>query len=568
MGRAGIVIGRIAGGVGALAAVTLLFRLGYYDGRPPGDTVWTVVTVVAALGLASWIWLDWEAIAEASGQRATRKQAASWLAVFMALGVVVMANYVAARHPASRDLTQAKIHTLSEQTTDVVGKLDRDVAVTAFFRAGGEAGAPGGRDAFISLMERYERLSPHLKVELVDPEAAPWAAQQKGVVQDGTVFVASGAREEKVVAPGESDLTNSIIKVTREGKKTVYFTTGHGERGLEESAEQGFSQVAEALRKQGYEVKALDLFQSPQVPEDADVVVVAGPTKPFSESDRRLLTDHLARNRGLLLMLDPGVDHGLADLARRFGIEARGDLALDPNGGRLGADYTYVVGVDYPLHDITERLSGIATVFPVATSLAEIEAAPAGVVRSPLVRSSDAAYGKADLQTPDPSFVEGRDHAGPLALAMLASIDPRAAGLVTPPPPEGGSSGAGTEETPTPDGASRAEIAPGGEVPADPAGDGAGEASALRATLAVFGDSDFASNALAGFGANADLFQNAVSYLAREGDLLSIRPKEAGHQPLSLTGPQLMVTILLGVLLVPGLAVAGGVGAWLWRRGR
>ncbi|MCH7494432.1 Gldg family protein, partial [bacterium] len=79
-------------------------------------------------------------------------------------------------------------------------------------------------------------------------------------------------------------LTNAIVKLTRTGEKVVYFLEGHNERAIEgEAANQkdGFSMAAEALRNENYRIERLLLAAKGDVPENADVVIVAGATRPL-----------------------------------------------------------------------------------------------------------------------------------------------------------------------------------------------------------------------------------------------------------------------------------------------
>ena len=54
----------------------------------------------------------------------------------------------------------------------------------------------------------------------------------------------------------------------------------------------------------------------------------------------------------------------------------------------------------------------------------------------------------------------------------------------------------------------------------------------------MFGDSDFAANALLGIQGNRDLFMNTVGWLSQQENLISIRPKEADDRRLTLTATQ------------------------------
>ena len=83
--------------------------------------------------------------------------------------------------------------------------------------------------------------------------------------------------------------------------------------------------------------------------------------------------------------------------------------------------------------------------------------------------------------------------------------------------------------------------------------------------VAVFGDSDFASNSMLGITGNGDLFMNTVGWLSQQENLISIRPKDSEDRRLTLTATQQNNITWLSLLIVPGAIFGTGVYSW-WRR--
>ena len=79
----------------------------------------------------------------------------------------------------------------------------------------------------------------------------------------------------------------------------------------------------------------------------------------------------------------------------------------------------------------------------------------------------------------------------------------------------------------------------------------------------VFGDSDFASNAVLGITGNKDMFMNTVGWLSQQENLISIRPKEADDRRLTLTATQQNNITWLSLLIVPGLVFGTGIYTWM-----
>ena len=85
----------------------------------------------------------------------------------------------------------------------------------------------------------------------------------------------------------------------------VYFLTGHGERDIEQAGETSMTRAKTTLESKNYTVKTLNLLAENQIPEDASLIVIAGPLQPVSEEEVQLLKDYLASGGSLIVMEDP-----------------------------------------------------------------------------------------------------------------------------------------------------------------------------------------------------------------------------------------------------------------------
>ncbi|GAW90981.1 DUF7088 domain-containing protein, partial [Calderihabitans maritimus] len=103
------------------------------------------------------------------------------------LGIIVLLNVLANRFTWRLDWTEGKIYTLSEQTREVLARLDREVKIIGFFRSGSEEA-----ERFEDLLAEYNHQNPRVSYRIVDPEQNPSLAQKYGVRQFGTVVVEAG----------------------------------------------------------------------------------------------------------------------------------------------------------------------------------------------------------------------------------------------------------------------------------------------------------------------------------------------------------------------------------------
>jgi len=102
--------------------------------------------------------------------------------------------------------------------------------------------------------------------------------------------------------------------------------------------------------------------------------------------------------------------------------------------------------------------------------------------------------------------------------------------------------------------------------------DGQGEGKEGEARLVVYGDSDFAGNALLPLLGNKDLFLNTVEWLVGEEKLITERPKDRETQPklssVYLTARQSRLLFWLSVVVEPGLVLLVGAVVSVYRKRR
>jgi len=205
-------------------------------------------------------------------RRGTRYGLNTALALMLFLAIVVVVEALAIRHNIRVDLTQGRRHSLSDQSIKLLRSLEKEVHAVAFYRTD-EPGKAAAQD----LLVQYAQISPKFRFELVDPDRHPALARRYGITTYGTVVLESGGKEEKFQGAEEEKITNALVKLLRTEKRVLYFLTGHGEAGLDSAARQGLSQVKRALTEVEYEVKPLLLLREREVPNDAAVLVIAGP---------------------------------------------------------------------------------------------------------------------------------------------------------------------------------------------------------------------------------------------------------------------------------------------------
>ena len=393
----------------------------------------------------------------------------------------------------------------------------------------------GGQDR----LKEFVAASPKIKVEFVDPLAKPGKAQEYDVKGPWPILVVErGTSRERITSAGEQEITNALIKLTRESKKTVCFAEGEGERDIDDSGDRGFSSVKASLGKSQYETKKVILLREKSVPASCTVFVVAGPEKDLLAPAIDAIRDFVKKGGKALILVEPERKESypnLTDLLKEWNIQTAKDIVVDDSGmGQLfGTGPLTPLILQYPYHEITKDFR-LATAFHTARSVQAGTATVEGVTAQNLGETSAQSWAETDLTLKEPvEFNNGKDRQGPISLGAVATVRvPEASPAPSPSP------SAGAEEA---------------------------KAAKPEGRVVALGDSDLASNALLGFQGNKDFVLNTVAWLAQDVDLISIRPKEPEDQRLFLTPVQQGNVDWLALVLIPGLFVVLGIRAW-WRR--
>src|SRR2546422_5466493 len=204
------------------------------------------------------------------GERSTKYGASAALYALLFFAILVVVNYLSTRHHHRFDLTEAGVYSLSPQSLGILHRLDQPLQINAFVEAGSDP-------QLKELLGSYRYASEKISYAIIDPDKQPDLAERFHIATVPAVHLQYGDHTNVVNKVSEEELTNGIIKVTRAEKKTVYFLEGHGDPSVNEMEEpKGYGQIKTALDNESYEVKTLVLAEGAAVPDDANLLIVAG----------------------------------------------------------------------------------------------------------------------------------------------------------------------------------------------------------------------------------------------------------------------------------------------------
>lgn len=280
----------------------------------------------------------------------------------LVLAIAVILNLLASRLDITWDMTPAKMYELSDTTTEYLDKLEEDgIVVDFYFLMDMDFLATSGYD--MTLHHVLQSYSEYDCINFVDfdPDSNP--AMLSDLNPDGVFNLGIGdivirygdntkhiignnmgmdevstndAGEQVLEASyftGENYITGAIDAVVSNRTSKVYFLTGHGEKTLSND----YTTFHANLRNLNYGAEQLDLTTVSAVPEDAAMIVVAGPQTDISNDEARKLNEYLDTGGNVSFLMSPNEENvvykNIEAIMADFGIGMDYDIVResDPN---------------------------------------------------------------------------------------------------------------------------------------------------------------------------------------------------------------------------------------------
>ncbi|MFT3769847.1 MAG: Gldg family protein [Minicystis sp.] len=263
--------------------------------------------------------------------RRVRAAIASGLTLAFALAYTALFTYAAGELDAKVDFSYFRTARPSESTKNIAASASDPIKIRAFFPQLNDVGTEA-----MGYLREVAAAAPKLEIEEHDRLLVPAIAKESKVTSDGVIVLSRGPSRETLTIGTEmksaagklktldGDFQKALLKVLREAH-VAYLTIGHGElnEGKSEGAE---GRTAKSLRKllesQNYTVKDLGLTQGlgTDVPADATMVAVVGPSSALLPEEVASLKRYAERGGHLLLALDPDAKVDLSPLAEMVGL--------------------------------------------------------------------------------------------------------------------------------------------------------------------------------------------------------------------------------------------------------
>ena len=255
--------------------------------------------------------------AERPESRRVRAAASAGLTLVLAALYGALLVYAAGGVPWKADYSYFKTSRPSESTRKIAASLAEPVKVVAFFPDVNEV-----RNEVSGYLRELASGMPKLQVQITDRLLSPKLAKDLRATQDGVIIFSRGSVNYTVsvgtdleaarpkLKTLDKDVKEQLLKLAR-ARLTAYLTVGHGElndtgKGKEDPSRS--ASIAKALlQKQNLTLKDLGLAQGlgSEVPDDADVVLVLGPSEPFASEEIGALQRYADRGGHLFIAFEP-----------------------------------------------------------------------------------------------------------------------------------------------------------------------------------------------------------------------------------------------------------------------
>lgn len=589
-----IVIAGIVGlisGIVVVAFVSSMRTYGYVDIAIGGALLLTVALISLSSVMAAFL------------SRTGRYGVNSLIMILAFTGIIVLINFVSFENNSRSDVTATNQFSLAQGTKQLLKELEEPVLATAFYIENLNVG-PNPDQATQQRINRraqveetlleFEALrSSKFSFRFVDPIVQPEIVREyfrslpTPFIQESIVIEGSDSALTHVVQPSdpaysrlEQDLYTSILVVSGQERKTIYFLSGHGERELDTSNAgpngdpSGYDSIRFGLEGDNYDVRTLrwsplnESVSVPGVPEKgcepgaadclpaAAMVVIAGPQEslPLTHADalnryllgkKRDADGNIVNRREagrLIFLAEPETPESFSEFLASWGVFVGQGYIRDQERAVPSLPHTLQLQTINPLQlpqEVTrtidrqalETLIGITA--PKGQSLGIVRmpgAAPIRVVDDPNRNAAPLAFTSADsylidaLDRTEPKTGSGgeADPKGPFApVYYIEALGPVGAPAPTSQPENN-------------------EIA----------------------RMLIFGDSDFVNNLNFNLGSGADLFLNSANYLLGDYSLVSIRAKAFTFREFNLNRNEYNFVRFSSWLFMPGLL--GMMAALVW----
>lgn len=350
------------------------------------------------------------------------------------LAIIVITNMAIKELPASVtnfDITNDKLYSITDQTKEFLDTLDEDITIYVL------ANEDNQDQTLAQTLKRYEEYSDRIHLEYVDPQVNPRFYQQYTTdnIQSNSLIIV-GENRNMVVNyadvyateldystyqttvtgyDGEGLITSGIGYVISEDLPKVYMLTGHGEATLPDA-------FLQAIAKENVDSEELRLMDVDAIPEDAACVIMNNPTTDLSKDDLEILLSYLEQGGNIFADCGYVTENtpNLDALFETMGLRIEKGLVVEQDTSAYYRNPFYLLPNIYP----GDYSSGIYNKYYILAPFSQgivTDTEKEDVEYESILKTSDKAYVKKDVENADSYEMTSEDVAGPFYVGVRAT---------------------------------------------------------------------------------------------------------------------------------------------------
>lgn len=263
------------------------------------------------------------------------------------------------------DFTENKIYSISQETKDKVGNIDKDINITLINYS--------NNTTLVNFIERYVELNKNVKIEKIDDLSARPDLMQNYSLQatDSLIIVKAGENEKTVseydlytydyttgeeINTTEEAITNAIVDVTVDEKPKMYFLTNHLMYDT-----QYYSSIMQGITDESNELETLDIISKGNIPEDCDCLIISTLREDLTEQERDKIIEYIKNGGELLLMCGPNLQNiklsNFQQVLDEYGISISNGVVFEGNNANMVYGYPDFIIEEVRNTSLTEKLN-------------------------------------------------------------------------------------------------------------------------------------------------------------------------------------------------------------------
>lgn len=242
------------------------------------------------------------------------------------------------------DITKNQLFTLSETSKKQVKEIEEEIKIYLI--------GFNENTSLIDLVKQYTKTNEKIQSETIENITDRADLKSKyGITDETQVIIIETKENSKILTidelytydyttyqqidTTEEKITNAVLDLTKANRPKIYFLTGHNEYNITN----GLTMLSAYLQNEINEVETLDLLVKGNVPEDANLLVIANPEKDFMENEVEILTTYINKGGKILWMNDPKFAENsypnIQKILDQFGITFEEGIILEQNENKM-----------------------------------------------------------------------------------------------------------------------------------------------------------------------------------------------------------------------------------------